>query len=126
MVFKQYCRLDYNNIISAYKQNKYDTKNKHLGLPLTWNNCVRRKGIPFVFVNNFSLENLTTLLLLNVAEIIIKYANIFDLEIIEKLHNDNIININAWNEWNEQAVLEPNNVTGYMNLHRINDIYNNL
>jgi hypothetical protein len=37
-------------------------------------------------------------------------------------HIENFININAWNEWNEQAVLEPTDKTGYTNLDSIYSI----
>ena len=60
------------------------------------------------------------------SDFIKKYSNIYNLDTIKELMYDNIININAWNEWNEQAILEPNNITGYNNLNIINDIYNNL
>jgi len=53
-----------------------------------------------------------------------KYKNIID---VTKLPNyENFINVNAWNEWNEQAVLEPNNVTGYQNLDTIRNIVQDL
>ena len=29
----------------------------------------------------------------------------------------------GWNEWNEQAILEPNNITGYQNLETINNFF---
>ena len=40
--------------------------------------------------------------------------------------NDNVLNINAWNEWNEQAVLEPNDVTGYDNLKTISNVISHI
>jgi hypothetical protein len=118
--------LDYDNIIDSYKFNKYCVKNKHLGLPLHWNNCVRRKNLPCLYVKNFSLEKLTEMLLLHTSSIVDKYSNIYNLNNIINLNYDNIININAWNEWNEQAILEPNNITGYDNINTISNIINNL
>ena len=34
--------------------------------------------------------------------------------------------INAWNEWNEQAILEPNDETGYNNLETIQNFKSHL
>ena len=53
---------------------------------------------------------------------------------MDKINNDknndnDFLFISAWNEWNEQAVLEPNNEDGYDYLRQINnkylDFYNN-
>jgi hypothetical protein len=37
--------------------------------------------------------------------------------------NENFLFITAWNEWNEQAILEPNNIDGYSYLIKINNSY---
>jgi len=113
-------RVDYNEIIDNYNNNKYDTTNKHLGLPLYWNNMVRRKNLPFLYVDNFNSRNLEQMLIILLSKIILRSCNTYDLKCIDK--NDNVINVNAWNEWNEQAVLEPNNITGYENLETISKI----
>jgi len=55
----------------------------------------------------------------------IKKYNIEGLNNYEDLFLDNNITVNAWNEWNEQAILEPNNITGYENLSIIKNIFDN-
>ena len=50
----------------------------------------------------------------------------FDLNAIDDFDFENVININAWNEWNEQAVLEPNNISGYGNLETIYNVISDL
>lgn len=112
------CRfIDYLNIIKKYQEiNCEDIKNDIIGLPLNWNNIVRRKDKTFLYVTNFSNKNLDELILIIISKIILKYINI-------NKHGNyvNRILINAWNEWNEQAILEPNNITGYSNLEVIRD-----
>jgi hypothetical protein len=115
-----YMNMDYQAIVENYKTNKYDLKNKHLGLPLYWNNKVRRKNDAFLHVKNFNANVLEELLLVLIAELVVKYKNICDLNTISSF--ENIININAWNEWNEQAVLEPNQISGYENLITISSV----
>ena len=103
--------IDYCDILNKYKSTTF--KNKHLGLPLYWNNKVRRKKNKFLNITNFTHEHLELFLLLLLAEHVSKYKNMYTnhLPLLE-----NFININAWNEWNEQAVLEPTTVDGYKNL----------
>jgi predicted metal-dependent hydrolase len=67
-------------------------------------------------------QDILTNLLLPIEGFIEKYKNIYDLKTVNQLTYDNIININAWNE---QTILEPNNITGNDNLNTINDIYMN-
>jgi hypothetical protein len=127
--------IDYENLIEDYKLIK-NVDNLHLGLSLNWNNIVRKKNRPHLHINNFSNQNLEKFLYVLVSKIITKYKNKLSLNKIEKynimsfdinesqfnLNNNNII-INAWNEWNEQAILEPNNITGYNNLEIINSFF---
>jgi hypothetical protein len=122
----QHTSIDYDNIINNYKLNKYNIHNKHLGLPLYWNNIVRRKKLSFLMVKNYTETKMEELLLLFITNMLYKYKNIYDLRTKKNYNYDNIININAWNEWNEQAVLEPNNITGYSNLETIYNIISNL
>jgi len=112
--------INYNDIITNYKNNKYSTINKHLGLPLYWNNIVRRKNLPFLYVSDFNLIKLEELFIILLSKIVLRSANIYNINNINNY--DNVININAWNEWNEQAVLEPNNITGYSNLQTLSSI----
>ena len=114
---------NYDDIINKYKNNEYNTENKHLGLSLYWNNCVRKKNL-YLEISNFSHDNLKNMLIILLSKIIYKYKNIYDLSKLTL--NENIIIVNAWNEWNEQAMLEPNNITGYYNLQIINNIISDL
>ena len=114
----EYINISYTDIINRYKSNSFD--NKHLGLPLYWNNKVRRKKNIFLNITNYSIESLEEMLLLLITEQVSKYKNISKLDQLPSF--ENFININAWNEWNEQAVLEPNTVTGYDNLNAIHKI----
>jgi len=119
--------LDYNDIIGKYKTNIYNLNNKHLGLSLNWNNCVRRKNLCFLCIKNFNKRKLEEMFNILISQIIYKYKNIDDLNKIKEIDNsENIIIVNAWNEWNEQAILEPNNITGYQNLETISNIINEL
>jgi hypothetical protein len=118
--------INYDDIINSYKSNKYDTTNKHLGLPLYWNNVVRRTDLPFLFVKNYSDSKMEELLMLLITDIVYKYKNNYYLNNSIICKNDNIININAWNEWNEQAILEPNNITGFSVLESIYKIISKL
>jgi hypothetical protein len=113
-----YHYVNYKNIINYYKKLdiKY-LKNKIQGVCLNWNNSVRRKNLKFLYVDEFSTCNLKELLSTQIANIILK----------EKIYGDisnipNMLMINAWNEWNEQAILEPNDDTGYSNLETIQKI----
>jgi hypothetical protein len=112
-----YTKIDYQALIDKYKLNLIDTKNKHLGLSLHWNNIIRRKNSNFTYIKNFSNKKLQELLFVYLAIIALRYKNLNRESNIE-----NFININAWNEWNEQAVLEPNDKTGYSNLDSIYSI----
>jgi hypothetical protein len=116
--------VDYIKIINNYKNLKYNLTNKHLGFPLYWNNKVRRKNLPFLYVENANKDNFEYLFYIFICRIVLKYCNckIEDFKYKEK----NFININAWNEWNEQAILEPNNINGYETLELFYNIINNL
>jgi len=40
---------------------------------------------------------------------------------LEDIKNQEYVFINAWNEWGEQAVIEPSDITGYSNLETISE-----
>jgi hypothetical protein len=115
--------INYNDILYNYDNNYYDLTGKHLGLPLYWNNIIRRNNLPFLYVENYNNLQLEKMLIMLLCKILLRSCNIYNLNNI--VNNDNIININAWNEWNEQAVLEPNNITGYETLETIFNIIKN-
>jgi hypothetical protein len=105
-------RVDYFNIINFYKNITIDLlKNKIQGVALNWNNIVRRKNLKFLYVENFNIENLIKLLTYQIGNIVL--SNNISNKLI------NMVIFNAWNEWNEQAVLEPTETTGYTNLKAI-------
>lgn len=130
--------LDYNTLLKKYNSTK--TKDHlHLGLALQWNNIVRKKNMPHYHTVNFSKENLEKMLLLVLSKIILRFQNRYTSSDIPSYNiqkvdtpesefylEDNIIIVNAWNEWNEQAVLEPNHVTGFENLETIHHIISTL
>ena len=116
---RDHYEINYENIIKIHKTYyNSDINNTHLGLPLYWDNYVR-KPRDFSTTVNFNKTNLRELLLMQIGLLISKYKNIYNINNLPKL--DNFININAWNEWNEQAVLEPNNITNYENLETIHN-----
>jgi hypothetical protein len=116
---RDHYEINYEDIIKIHKTYyNSDINNTHLGLPLYWDNYVR-KPRDFSTTVNFNKTNLRELLLMQIGLLISKYKNIYNINNLPKL--DNFININAWNEWNEQAVLEPNNITNYENLETIHN-----
>ena len=130
--------INYEDLINEYKTIT-DVNNFHLGLPLNWNNIMRKKNKPHLHINNFNIQNLEKMLYVIVSKIISKYKNKLSLDAIDKYNvksvnvfennfdlDNNTIIVNAWNEWNEQAILEPNNITGYSNLERINGFFEKL
>tara|TARA_Y100000780_G_scaffold179369_1_gene164811 strand:- start:119238 stop:124442 length:5205 start_codon:yes stop_codon:yes gene_type:complete len=106
--------IDYELIIKKYKNKLYS--NKDYGFPLYWNNIVRRKNLPVLMVENFSIENLKELFIVIIVQIIINKNNNFE----------SMININAWNEWNEQATLEDTNIYGDNILKEISNLIKNV
>lgn len=108
--------FDYKHLQKYYLQYKGNTC--HFGLPLSWNNCVRKTE--FHIFKNFNMANLEDMLLILIAQNVLRYTNVLDIRVLHPY--ENFININAWNEWNEQAILEPNNITGYQTLETIRNI----
>lgn len=130
---KQHFEIDYTNLIDKFNSSRYDDVTKyHFGIPLNWNNIVRRNTLSHLHINNFSQTNLKKMFIRVISKIIIKYINLFESKKINKYNiekinfeetnynlDNNVIIINAWNEWNEQAILEPTNIDGYLILETI-------
>ena len=92
--------------------------NIHYGIPLTWNNCVRRRDNNYTCIINFSFDLLKKNVVNTISKLLFNHQ--FNREKIK------FININAWNEWNEQAVLEPSTLYGYQILNLFHNIISNL
>jgi hypothetical protein len=92
------------DIIEKYKSKTYNS-DKHLGMTVGWNNSVRRKNLPFWWMSDCTIESMKELLTLLIAKHVYKFKNMTHIRPI--IGSENFININAWNEWNEQAILEP-------------------
>jgi hypothetical protein len=90
----------------------------HYGIALSWNNCVRRKDNKYTCVTNFDTAQLRKNTINTISKLLINHK--FSKK------TSKYICINAWNEWNEQAVMEPSNVYGYTILKLFNDIITNL
>ena len=116
----------YKELVNLYVQDKIVCPQPypHFGLPLYWNNIVRRKDIRYDLARDFNMTELERFLYTLLAKIILRYKNRLDIENLQQY--ENFININAWNEWNEQAVLEPNNITGYLTLETIKNAIHDL
>ena len=104
----------YNKIIEVPK----DFNEQHTGISLTWNNTPRRNYTNNEYSKYPHYYN-------NINPTI--FGNYF-YKLLDKVNNnsnngDDFIFISAWNEWNEQAILEPNNEDGYQYLHNLNENY---
>jgi len=104
----------YKNIIKL--ERKY--KEQHRSICTSWNNTPRRN-----YKNNeydkypHYYKNMTS-----------ENFGYYFRKLLEKVKNDpnkddDFIFISAWNEWNEQAMLEPNNEDGYDFLTNLNKEY---
>lgn len=127
-----YISCDYLNLIKYYQELLFN--NDHICIPLNWNNIIRKKNKPHLQMKNFNKENLEIMVRLVITKVLLRNKNKIVFEDIKKynikgdnnfedLYLDNIITVNAWNEWNEQAILEPNNITGYENLEIISKYF---
>lgn len=93
-------------------------KEQHKGICVNWNNTPRRnyKNDEYSKYPHY-YKNINPSI----------FGNYFK-KLLNKIDHDkndeyDFLFISAWNEWNEQAVLEPNNEDGYDYLHEINNKY---
>jgi hypothetical protein len=114
---------------------------QHRGISVGWNNIPRRtyttdeySKYPHIW-KNINIHNFTNCLE-KLMEKIDKTPNKYykinennkdenNKDDNDKDDNDNFLFITAWNEWNEQSVLEPSNVDGYIYLNEISNTYLN-
>jgi hypothetical protein len=110
----------YNKIINLERVHN----EQHRGISVNWNNTPRRNYISDEYDKYPHYYK-------NINPII--FGDYFK-KLLNKINNDknndnDFLFISAWNEWNEQAILEPNNKDGYDYLQEINnqylDFYNN-
>ena len=118
----------YNRILDIEKI--YDIQ--HRGISVGWNNIPRRtcsgdeySKYPHIW-KNINIHNFTNCLE-KLMEKIDKNPNKVNNKDNKNIddNNDNFLFITAWNEWNEQCVLEPSNIDGYSFLNEINNTYLN-
>jgi hypothetical protein len=94
-------------------------KEQHRGLSLQWNNTPRRNYTNKEY-NKYPhyYKNINPQLFGNTLK-----------KLMEKINSDSnevghdFLFLSAWNEWNEQAILEPNNEDGYDYLHNLKKNY---
>lgn len=107
--------------ISLYKKmldNKRIFKEQYRGISVNWNNTPRRNyeneeydKYPHYY------KNITPQLFAETySKLLYKIDNDYN-------EHDDFLFISAWNEWNEQAILEPNNEDGYDYLNGLNKKY---
>ena len=99
------------------KNNKIYSE-EHRGISLNWNNTPRRN------YNNEEYDKYPHYYKNINPEL---FGNTF-LKLLDKINNDpnkddDFLFVSAWNEWNEQAMLEPNNEDGYEFLMNLNNNY---
>jgi hypothetical protein len=99
---------------------------QHRGISVGWNNIPRRtyttdeySKYPHIW-KNINIHNFT-----NCLEKLMEKIDNNPNKDNDDVENDNFLFITAWNEWNEQSVLEPSNVDGYIFLNEINNTYLN-
>ena len=104
----------YENIIN----DKKIYKEEHRGICLQWNNTPRRNYTNKEY-NKYPhyYKNINPIMFGNYF-----YKLLNNINNTPNNENDYLF-ISAWNEWNEQAILEPNNEDGYSYLNTINHKY---
>ena len=110
--------FDGNKALNKIIEQKKQFEKQHLGIFCGWNNSPRRNftsnnygAYPHYYKN-------------------INYKNFGDTyyNLLKKINTSpnkgvDFLFISAWNEWNEQAILEPNHYDGYDYLNTLNEKY---
>ncbi len=110
----------YDSILALPKINN----EQHRGISVNWNNTPRRnyQSIEYSKYPHY-YEGISPNLFGTY------FYKLLEKISLTKNEGNNYLFISAWNEWNEQAVLEPNNEDGYDYLNTINakylEFYNN-
>ena len=113
--YKHKNKFDHKKIIN-YKQpsSVYNSIINYDSVFTSWNNTVRRLknlDLATIFINS-SPDIFYEMLLRSITNTLLKVNN-----------NESFIFINAWNEWNEQAMLEPSVKHNYEYIKQIQKLY---
>lgn len=103
--------LVYDKLCYDIKRIDRIKKNYYKGLFVGWNNSLKCESHSKPLI----IENATPVNIGLMTEALID-SIIFD---VDNHTGDNLIFINAWNNWAEQCAIEPNQITGYQNLEAI-------
>jgi len=104
----------YENTLSLPRVHK----DQHRGISLNWNNAPRRNFINKKYSKYpHYYKNITSNSFGKTFKDLLKKVN------ADPNNGDDFIFISAWNEWNEQAILEPNNEDGYTFLTTLSNTY---
>lgn len=102
--------FDYNLVCKKMENRIYEEKEHCYGMFAEWDNTPRHKHNGTIF-SNFTLD---------------RYKKCFAIQYNKSKENDHpFLIFDAWNEWGEGAILEPDNIFGLKKLEIIRDIKQN-
>lgn len=104
--------LDYKDIVENKKYFKYNTEKLYRSVMPMWDNTARRNNKGMIFENS-------------TPKLYEKWLTDVLIESENKDLDDNIVFINAWNEWGEGTYLEPDKRYGYAYLQATKDALEN-